>query len=106
VSIRDRRGFSKHRPAIILTATDEITGEDDLEFMAITTTYASPAPKDHVELPWRNGGHPVTRLHRRSAAVTTWLDFASPADVLELGGDVPTKLMLQILDALGRERRV
>jgi hypothetical protein len=106
VSLRDRRGYSKDRPAIILTPTHDITDEDDLELMAITTTYADPTPKDHVELPWRNSGHPVTRLKRRSAAVTTWLDFASPADVLELGGDVPPKLMLQILDSLGRERGV
>ena len=99
-AVRDRRGIEKHRPAIILTATQDISENEPLEVMAVTTTFADPPPKDHVPIPWSARGHPVTKLNRRSAAVISWLDSIATSDVLELAGDVPPKLMIQILEML------
>jgi mRNA-degrading endonuclease toxin of MazEF toxin-antitoxin module len=101
--IKDPNGRSKKRPANILTPTDEITEAEPLIVLAITTTYIDPAPIDHVELPWTNRGHPITRLKRRSAAVLRWVDEIPLGTIEEVGGDVPAKQMNLIqekLDAL------
>jgi mRNA-degrading endonuclease toxin of MazEF toxin-antitoxin module len=91
--VADRRGHSKRRPAVILTPTSKIKDDEPLLVMAITTTYPDPVPDDHVELPWHNAGHPVTRLNQRSAAVTSWVDFVLPEAVEGFAGDVPKKQM-------------
>ena len=49
VIVRDRNGFRKRRPAIILTPTSEISGAQPLVIMAVTTTYPDPAPPEHIE---------------------------------------------------------
>lgn len=98
--VRDRKGFRKERPAIILTATDQIASDEPLEVMAITSTFPDPAPADHVELPWHSQGRVSTGLRRRSAAVISWLDLVHPADILRLHGDVPLPLMIRILQRL------
>jgi len=98
--VRDQRGISKQRPVIILTATKDIAASDILEVMAITTTFPSPPPADHVELPWHPQGNAATRLRRRSAAVLTWLDEIEAGDILQLYGDVPPRLMIDILARL------
>lgn len=71
--------------------------------MAITTTFPEPFPPDHITLPWRNGGHPVTQLDRRSAAVTSWLNTISESGVIGFAGEVPPKIMHEILRRLQRE---
>ena len=68
--------------------------------MAITTTFGEPPPPDHVELPWHRQGHPVTRLRQRSAAVVSWLATVLPEDVEAYAGEVPPKLLAQILKLL------
>jgi hypothetical protein len=99
--VRDRRGFAKERPVIVLTATADIAEDEPLEVMAITTTFPSPTPLDHIELPWHPLGRTSTRLRKRSAAVLTWLAEIHPNDILELHGDVPTPLMIRVLGLLG-----
>jgi hypothetical protein len=101
--IEDRNGFGKLRPAIVMTEDIEIDNDTELVVMAITTTYADPTPAVCVPLPWHSRGHPITRLHKRSAAVVTWLASIFPRDVVGYGGDVPVSTMRLIrakLDAL------
>ena len=97
-AVRDRNGYTKQRPCLVLTPTDKIGPDEPLVVMAITTTFKVPPPEDCVELPWHPRGHPVTRLHKRSAAVIGWYDEIAVADVLGYAGDVPPKIMLDILD--------
>src|SRR3954470_12541514 len=97
-TVRDRHGFIKHRPVVILTPTEQIDPDGGkLEVMAITTSYLDPPPAGHIELPWHPRGHARTKLNRRSAAVVTWLDSIGVDDVEGFGGDVPTKVMIEIL---------
>jgi hypothetical protein len=96
-AVEDRNGFRKERPCVILTPTHDIREGGALVVLAITTTFPSPAPPDCVELPWHPQGHPVTRLRRRSAAVIGWYDEISASDVLGYAGDVPARIMLDIL---------
>src|SRR5687767_4167604 len=95
--VRDRHGNTKRRPAIILTPTDLIRSDGELLLMAITTTFAKPAPAWHVPLPWNPDPRKVmTRLARRSAAVVNWVDIVRVQDVLELKGMVPQKVLREI----------
>ena len=98
----DPRGNAKRRPALILTPTETIRDDEPLIVMAITTTYPDPAPDDHVELPWTNRGHPITKLNRRSAAVVPWLDEIRSEGIVGFGGDVPAKQMREIETKLGK----
>jgi hypothetical protein len=71
--------------------------------MAISTSYPTPPPLGHVELPWHNDKKRVsTRLNQRSAAVVNWLRFVHPDEIEELAGDVPPRKMLEILQQLDR----
>src|SRR5262249_47585948 len=87
-------GFRKERPAIILTPTGQIAGDNPIVVMCITTRYPEPPPSNHVPLPWHADPRRVaTRLARRSAAVLDWLDTLYPDEVLAIKGEVPRKLM-------------
>jgi mRNA-degrading endonuclease toxin of MazEF toxin-antitoxin module len=94
--VADRNGVAKRRPVVIVTPTSQINARDAFVVMAVTTTFADPAPPDHVELPWTNRGHPVTRLTRRSAAVIPWLATVTADDVEGFAGDVPAKQLREI----------
>jgi len=92
--VRDRNGFRKRRPAIVLTPTAEISEAQPLVLMAITTTYPNPAPSDHIELPWNpDRRRTSTRLARRSAAVVTWLVTVYSDEVEDVIGDLPPKIL-------------
>jgi hypothetical protein len=70
--VRDHHGFRKRRPVIILTPDDEISEDQPLAIMAITTTYPDPPERDQIELSWNADRRKVgTGLARRSAAVLT-----------------------------------
>jgi mRNA-degrading endonuclease toxin of MazEF toxin-antitoxin module len=95
--VRDARGYRKRRPAIIVTPTHEICAEQPLVLVAVTTTFADPAPADHIELPW----HPdrrrtTTGLARRSAAVVTWLATVYPDELDGIIGRTPARIMRMI----------
>jgi hypothetical protein len=102
--VRDHNGVPKKRPGVICTKTADIVAGKPFIVMAITTTYGDPPAKNLLELPLSPlpGGHPITKLKRRSAAVLDWLDGVTPEDVLECQGEVPKKLMINhILPAVG-----
>jgi mRNA-degrading endonuclease toxin of MazEF toxin-antitoxin module len=98
--ILDHNGHAKRRPAVILTPTSEIKEGAPFVVVAVTTTYPDPAPDDHVELPWHNAKHPVTRLTQRSAAVVSWLNTIMPEQVEGFAGDTPAKQMKAIEEKL------
>jgi mRNA-degrading endonuclease toxin of MazEF toxin-antitoxin module len=92
--VKDRRGFRKERPAIVLTPTAEIAKDQPIVVMAVTTTFGEPPPAHHVLLPWNADPRRVgTRLRQRSAAVVTWLDTLYPDEIIDFKGDVPPGIM-------------
>lgn len=96
--VRDHRGYRKRRPAIILTPDAEISADQPLVLMAVTTTYPEPPPIEYIELPWNRDRRRVsTGLARRSAAVVTWVDTVYPDEVDSVIGTVPPKTMEEIL---------
>ena len=96
-TLKDRNGFAKDRPGIILNPTREIRPGVALVVMAITTSYPDPPPEHHMPLPWNPDPRRVrTGLAQRSAAVLTWLNAIEAGDVIEVKGDVPPPLMRRI----------
>jgi hypothetical protein len=89
--ISDRNGHTKLRPAIVMTPDDEIGSAAALVVMAITTTFSEPPPWECVPLPWHPRKHPVTHLHKRSAAVVSWLSSLRDEGIIGYGGDVPQR---------------
>ncbi len=85
---------------IILTPTADIREDEPLIVLAITTTFPDPPPEDHILLPWSSRGQSLTRLRKRSAAVLSWVAEVPIEDVSGLEGDVPEKLMIEILERL------
>ena len=68
--------------------------------MAVTTTFPEPPPRDHVKLPWHPQGRVLTKLRKRSAAVISWIVEVQPSDVIEVYGDIPVKVMMDVLKRL------
>ena len=95
--LKDRNGFRKDRPGIILTPTEEIEADQPLVVLCVTTSYPSPPPPDHIELPWNSDPRKVaTRLARRSAAVIGWFDSIYQNEIIEVKGFVPNKILAEI----------
>lgn len=90
----------KRRPAVIITCTDEIQPGEPLVVATITSRLVKPLPKDHVELPWHRNGHPKTSLRKWCAAVCSWLVAIRESDIEKVGGIVPARKMLEIVDKL------
>jgi mRNA-degrading endonuclease toxin of MazEF toxin-antitoxin module len=95
--IADANGIRKVRPAVIVTATDQLTAVGPFDVVAITSRLTDPLPEDHVLLPWHPQRHPRTGLNRRCAAVCTWLAQIVANDILDVAGIVPNSLMATIL---------
>ncbi len=105
IEVSDPRGNVKRRPVIVLTATDEIILDQLVDGVAVTTTFAEPAPSDCIELPWQPNGHPATQLRRRSAAVCSWLVQFRQSEVVSVEGYVPGKTFLRILQTVAEINR-
>jgi mRNA-degrading endonuclease toxin of MazEF toxin-antitoxin module len=101
VRISDPNGQnSKERPAVIVTATDEIRPGEPFVAVAITGTLEHPLPPEYVELPWHPRRHPRTGLKKRCAAACHWLVVVRQEDILEYAGVVPDAKMLAILERI------
>ncbi len=87
----------KRRPLVIVTATEDIKPDEPFLAVAITGTFSQPLPGDHVALPWHPKKHPKTGLTKPSAAVCSWLESITAADVEAHKGRVPDKELLLIL---------
>ena len=92
------RGTKKKRPLVVITGTEEIVMDGEICAVTITTTYVDPPPDTHIELPWFRERHGMTGLSRRSAAVCNWLVSLRLGDVIEVKGQVPSRILLDIIN--------
>ena len=90
--LEDANGFRKVRPAVVLTASAEITSG----VAAVTTRVPDPLPEDHVLLPWDPQGTARSGLRRKCAAVSSWIAEAS-ADDLQVVGALPASVIDELL---------
>lgn len=98
VTVCDPNGENpKERPAVIITATEEIQLDQPIVAVAITGTLENPLPPECVELPWHRNKHPRTGLKKRCAAQCHWLITMNQDDIKEYAGIVPETKMIEIL---------
>ena len=97
VVIADANGISKLRPAVIVTPTEQIVPEGEVDVVAITSRVPDPLPADHVLLPWHPRGHARTRLNRKSTAVCSWLSRIPYTAIQDAAGVLPSETLLEIL---------
>lgn len=95
--VADANGFRKIRPAVVVTATDNIIVGGRLLLVAITTRIPSPLPDDHVVLPWDPQGKARSGLRRPCAAVATWQLEIAVEDVKGVAGILPPATITEIL---------
>ena len=96
--VKDRNGYRKKRPVVILTGSNEIAWDEPIAVMAITTKkLGPPLPPNYVRLP--SAGEPgseITGLPEFSAAVSDWLDIIYPDQIKRVYGNVPSDIMSEI----------
>lgn len=95
--VADPNGFRKVRPAVVVTATDNITVAGRLLLVAITTRLDSPLPDDHFLLPWDPQGKARSGLRRRCAAVASWQMEVAIDDVKDVVGILPPATITGLL---------
>ncbi len=97
VELLDPQGRNrKCRPAVIVTPDADIRDDGEVWVVAISTQLNEAPAEAQVELPWENRGHPRTGLKERCAAVCTWMEKVSVADVQGCAGIVPGRQLLEI----------
>ena len=104
--IKAERGPTKMRPVVVVSMDDEISRDDFVRVVAVSTSFNEPLSADQVELPWERTGRCVTGLTRRSVAVCTWLDKLPRSSIRELKGFVPAPILLRILQRLKETLRL
>ncbi|MHC4404804.1 MAG: type II toxin-antitoxin system PemK/MazF family toxin [Planctomycetota bacterium] len=98
VAVTDPRGLNlKPRPAVILTATDELSDADEFVVAAISTNFDEPLPMDHILLPWSRHGRARSGLTEPSVVKCRWLRRIKREDVLNILGHLPSTTMRDVL---------
>jgi len=101
IRANDPKGVNaKERPAVVITATEEILPAESFVAVAITTQLPDPLPASYVELPWHRNKHPRTGLKKRCAAKCDWLVELFESDIIGFAGVVPTAKLLEIIKNL------
>ena len=95
--LEDANGFCKVRPAVIVTATADISAGKPMHVVAITTRLPTPLPDDHIVLPWDRQGKARSGLRRRCAAVASWQAEIQIEAVEEVVGVLPATVINELL---------
>jgi hypothetical protein len=64
----------------------------NLWLVGISTKFTPPAGRLKIELPWMEGGHPETGLHRRCALVCKWVVPWNASKILRCVGVLPSSI--------------
>jgi mRNA-degrading endonuclease toxin of MazEF toxin-antitoxin module len=92
------RGQCKKRPAVVISDSYP----DGSFFVAVGTTQRTlPLPDHQVDLPWSRPSHPKTKLHTPTAIDCRWIEKLDPGAVEEVGGFVPDRILVQIIENAG-----
>jgi len=97
-----RGGNAKSRPAVIVTATDEIDAAGEVQVAAVTTLIGQTSFSETVELPSAPSGHPQTKLKKPCEVVCSWVVSVPVAGLRDSGGAVPVDILAEILAKVQR----
>ena len=98
--LADDHGFRKVRPAVVVTATADITAGGPIRVAAITTRLPVPLPHNYVLLPWDPQGRARSGLRKKCAAVANWLAELSLNDVRQAVGILPPAVIAELLSKI------
>ena len=90
-------GHRKLRPLVIVTATSEISDQEPLVGVAITSRFSEPLQDDEALLPWHPAGNVRTKLRKPCVAKCSWLCQIIVTEVVEQRGIVPREQMQEIV---------
>ena len=90
-------GNRKRRPLVIVTATSEISDQEPLVAVAVTSRFREPLQDDEVLLPWHPAGNVRTKLRKPCVAKCSWLCQIAVTDVVEQRGFVPREQLREII---------
>ena len=92
-------GRIKPRPAIVLTATNLLAAEPQIELIGVTGSYYPDDPL-YFELPWTPDGRGPTRFARPSAAKLTLVQRFPKAKIWPTDGYLPRPVLDRLLARL------
>jgi len=96
-AVKDRNGFEKNRPLVILNPNDEIEPHLPLVCAAISTRFKLPLKLTEILLPWAQHGRSVSSgLWEPCVAVLDWICQVEQADVKRIVGLLPDVAMRAI----------
>jgi mRNA-degrading endonuclease toxin of MazEF toxin-antitoxin module len=96
-----QRQNPKCRPAVILTATEDLKVGQAVHAVAVSTTFSTVPVAERVDLPWASGGHVKTGLKQSCAAICTWIITFTLTAEMKAEGFVPGKHLLEIIRKVG-----
>ena len=103
VVIADPRGQNKKpRPAVVLSATDELSSADEFVVVAISTKLTDPLPPDWILLPWSSDGRTKSGLTRPSVAKCRWLRKVTRKEIVYVRGWLPNTVMRDIMQTVAK----
>lgn len=88
------------RPAVIVTPDEDIRDDGEVWVVAVSTQLNQAPAEVVVELPWHRGGHSRTKLREPCAAICTWMEKVSVANIRGFAGIVPGRQLLDILSRI------
>jgi mRNA-degrading endonuclease toxin of MazEF toxin-antitoxin module len=90
----------KERPAVVLTADDDIKPGGEIWVAAVTGEIRAIPAEFAVRLPWHRSGHPETKLTKPCAVACHWLGRIPVAAISKVKGQVPPRHMAEMLAAV------
>jgi len=103
VAITDPRGQNrKARPAVVLTATDELASADEFIVAAISTKFNDPLPTDWILVPRSIDGRAKSGLTEPSVVKCHWLRKVTRKDIIYVRGWLPTTIMRDIMQIVSQ----
>ena len=87
----------KHRPAVVLTSTEELQAADEIVVAAISTVFEPPLPNDWIEIPWSGDGRSRTGLTKPCVVKCHWLKRVRRSDILKTVGHLPPQYLVKVM---------
>ena len=104
-TVPDQNGVNpKRRPLVLLVSAADIPAEETLLVVAVSHTFPTALPDDHVLLPYSKDPRrrAVTGLKVRSAAVCSWITEITREEIEEVGGVVPPTKLVEIFEKISK----
>jgi hypothetical protein len=91
--------------AIILTTQEEHEAGAPIVAVVVSSKLHHEPEDEMVLLPWAKGGHPQTKLSKKSAAICRWIVQVEESNIASYGNLIYGRLLQDILECVRRLQR-